>query len=293
MRITLYVLVIMAAAALMYTIRVAVASYRGGRSDYRRWPAAEISRRPERTGIPGLQEVAFADPGESRLAGWYAPSRNGAAVVLVHGTSADRSSLLTETRFLATSGFGALAIDIPGQGSSEGVTGWGLAERKAISAAVTWLGTRAEVDPQRIGAFGYSMGAYVVVQAAVLDTRLRSVVLLACPNDVMEQNWVTSDRWGLVSQLPNYWALRAAGQSVDMPPREVIGAIAPRPVLIINGDLDRAVPQYMAHQLFAAAGDPKELWIVTGAHHNDVAKVAPHEYPERLTGFFRRTLSVA
>jgi dipeptidyl aminopeptidase/acylaminoacyl peptidase len=102
------------------------------------------------------------------MAGWYAPSRNRAAVVLVHGTGADRSSLLADTRILTDAGFGTLALDIPGQGQSEGRTRWGVPERQAISAAVDWLSARDEVDPQRIGGFGLSMGAYVLTQAAVL-----------------------------------------------------------------------------------------------------------------------------
>jgi hypothetical protein len=99
-------------------LRVAVASYRGERSDFTRWPPSEISRHPERTLIAGLVEVDVSRPGEPRVAAWYVPSRNSAAVVLVHGTGADRSSLLAETRLLAAGGFGVLPIDLPGQGQS-------------------------------------------------------------------------------------------------------------------------------------------------------------------------------
>ena len=134
------------------------------------------------------------------------------------------------------------------------------------------------------------MGAYVMTQAAVLDPRLRSVVLAASPNEVVEQNWLATRRWGLLSQLPNYLALRAYGQSLDMAPKDVIGRIAPRPVFILGGDLDELVPKFMALQLYAAAGDPKELWIVPGAHHVDYGRVAEEEYRRRVVDFFVRTL---
>lgn len=283
-------LYLVGALLLCFALRVVVLSFWFQRADYVRTRPAGITRDPARTGIPGLHEIGFSDTGGTRLAGWYAPPTNGAAVILVHGTGAERSSLLLETGFLAESGFGVLAFDAPGQGASEGRTRWGAPERRAISAAVDWLSARSEVDPHRIGGFGASMGAYVMTQAAVLDNRLRAVVLAASPNEVAEQNWRATRRWGLLSQVPNHLALRAYGQCLDMAPKDVIGGIAPRPVFTIGGQLDDLVPEFMARQLHAAAGDPKELWIVAGAGHVDYGKVAYEEYRRRVVDFFRRSL---
>jgi len=267
-----------------------VSNYLAERSDYLRTPPQPISRHPERTGIAGLREIRFTDASGIQVAGWYTPPRIHAAIILVHGTAADRSGVLIETQFLAEAGFGILAIDLPGQGASAGETRWGRPERQAIAGAIDWLISQTEVDPSRIGGLGLSMGAYVMTQAAVLDVRLRAVVLAATPNDVVEQNWVSSAQWGLLSQLPVYWALRASGQTLDMLPKDVIGRIAPRAVFIVAGDHDAAVPEYMAHQLYAAAGEPKELWIVPGAQHADYIRHAPLEYPARVSDFFRRRL---
>jgi dipeptidyl aminopeptidase/acylaminoacyl peptidase len=275
---------------LLFALRIAALSFRAERADYVRTPPTDLSRHPERTGIAGLSEVRFEDADGTLIAGWYVPSRNGAAVVLVHGTGADRSGTLVETGILADAGFGALAIDLPGQGASAGRTRWGVPERAAIRGAVDWLTRRPEVDAKRIGGLGLSMGAYVMTQAAVLDDRLRAVVLAASPSDVVEQNWLASDDWGLLSQVPNYLALRLYGQSLDMVPRDVIGRIAPRPTFIIGGELDTLVPKFMAEQLYAAAGGPKELWIVPGAHHVDYARVAAQAYRAKLVDFFTRTL---
>lgn len=290
MRIVTYSAVAVLAAVVVFLLRIALVNYLGERSDFTHWPRSQMSRHPEQTGIPGLHEVVFSHPEQPRLAGWYVPSRNRAAVVLVHGTSADRAALAAETRILASGGFGALAIDLPGQGASDGHTLWGLQERQAISAAVDWLSGREEVDATRIGGFGFSLGAYVLTQTAVFDKRLLAVVLAASPTDVVEQNWVTTDRWGLVSQLPTYWALRASGMPLDMLPKDVIGRIAPRSILIINGELDTTVPPYMAHQLAAAAGATAVLWMVPGAHHGDYSQVVPEDYRRRLTDFYRRAL---
>jgi dipeptidyl aminopeptidase/acylaminoacyl peptidase len=290
LKIAIYIVLALAAALFLIGLRIAALSFWYERADYVRAPPDPISRRPGQTGIADLAEVSIKDPSGTTLAGWYAPSRNRAAVVLVHGTEADRSSLLFETAFLAAEGFGVLGLDMPGQGASEGATRWGGPERRAIRAAVDWLSARSDVDPRRIGGLGSSMGAYVMTQAAVLDERLRSVVLAASPNEVVEQNWLASGRWGLLSQIPNYLALRAYGQDLDMAPRDVIGRIAPRPVFILGGEFDDIVPPFMARQLFAAAGEPKLLWIVPGARHVDYAHAAPKEYRERVTRFFQDTL---
>jgi len=291
MKIVIYSAAAVVAVGLLLVLRIALSNYLGERSDFTRWPRSEVSKHPDKAGIPGLREVIFSAPGQPRLAGWYVPSRNRAAVILVHGTSADRAGVMTETRILAAAGFGTLAIDLPGQGASEGHTLWGVKERQAISTAVDWLSERPEVDPTRIGAFGFSMGAYVLTQAAVLDERIRAVTLAASPTDVVEKTWVTSGRWGLLSQLPQYWALRASGMPLDMLPKDVIGRIAPRAIFIVNGDLDSIVPPYMARQLAAAAaGGSTQLWMVAGAHHGDYSRVVPKEYGERLAGFFHGAL---
>jgi dipeptidyl aminopeptidase/acylaminoacyl peptidase len=289
-QIALYLVIAGAGVGLVLCVGVAAKSFWNERADYVRTPPAAISRHPERAGIEGLAEISFLSADGRRVAGWYAPSRNRAAIILVHGTGAERSSLLFETGFLSQAGFGVLAVDLPGQGASEGRTRWGVPERHAISAAVDWLRARGEVDPQRIGGFGFSMGAYVLTQAAVLDRRLRAVALVSSPNEVVEHNWLATAKWGLLTQVPCYLALRAYGQSLDMPPKNVIGSIAPRAVLIVGGDLDPLVPAFIARQLFSAAGSPKELWLVPRAHHADFAQIAGPEYRNRVAGFFDRAL---
>jgi uncharacterized protein len=281
----------LAAIGLLFVGRIAFHSFRDEYQDFLRTPSAAISLHPEQTGVPGLQEISFAAAGDPTIAAWYAPSRNRAAVVLVHGTEADRSALLPEVRFLAESGFGVLAFDCPGQGASGGKTQWGVPERRAIGAAVDWLIRRDEVDPRRIGAFGMSMGAYVLTQEAVNDGRLRAVVLAAVPHDIVAFIRLQTRRWGLLSQVPAYLALRAAGTPLDMLPKDIVGAISPRSVLIVGGELDPWVPEWMARLMFAAAREPKELYIVPGGHHADYAQVAPNEYRAHVVDFYRRTLT--
>jgi dipeptidyl aminopeptidase/acylaminoacyl peptidase len=277
-------------AAFLLALRIAVRSYLDERADFVRTPAAQISRHPELTGIALLREISFGPPDGPRVAGWYAPPRNGAAIVLVHGTGAERSSLLPESQMLSRAGFGILALDLPGHGKSEGRSQWGLPERRAISAAVDWLTVRPDVNPDRIGALGMSMGGYVLTQAAAVDARIRAVVLVSTPHDVVAQNWHASRRWGLLSQLPCHLALRASGMPLDMRPLDIAGTLSPRPLLVIAGALDDLVTPTMAERIFCAAGEPKELHVVAGAHHTDFVTAAPDEYRRILVGFLTRSV---
>jgi dipeptidyl aminopeptidase/acylaminoacyl peptidase len=272
---------------------IAFRNYRIVASDFDPTPIAELSKHPERTGIYNLQEVSFASIDGIRLAGWYVPSQNRAAVVLTHGTSADRSSMLAETRILSNAGFGVLAFDWPGVGASQGTIGWSHSERSALHAAVSWLAERADVDANKIGGLGFSMGGYIMAQVAAEDTRLRAVVLAAAPPNYAELIHWHNRKWGPLSKLPGDWALaHFAWSRTDAQPIELVQKIAPRPVLILGGDADATVPEFMTRELYLAARAPKSLWIVPHANHGNYANADPKEYEQRLASFFTRYLNV-
>ncbi len=280
------------AVAVLLVLRVAGKSSFYASLDFDREPTADISKHPEQTGIPGLTEISFHTQDGVRIAGWYVPSKNRAAVVVVHGSNADRASMLPETRILASGNFGVLAFDWPGSGASEGKIHWGKGERQALAAAVDWVGSQGDVDPQRIGGLGLSLGGYMMAQVAAYDTRLRAVVLEATPPAYAEYSRWVHRHGGMLSELPGLWTARWSGMPVDeMLPQNVVAAIAPRPLLILGGDADLVVPQFMTRELYASAREPKTLWIVHGAGHGGYAETVPQEYGTRLVDFFARTLT--
>jgi len=290
-RAALLVVVALVAAGLLWAARIGWQSYQTERDDFARTATPALGRQP---GIPGLQEVTFAGAAGQALAAWYVPSRNRAAVVLVHGTNAERSSLVAEARILAQAGFGVLALDLPGQGASGGKTRWGEGEELAVSAAVTWLAGRAEVDRERIGGYGLSFGGFVLLEAAARDLRLRALVLASTPFDLDAETRLANRQWGPLSELPALWALhRYRGEVADISPAEAVHQLAPRAVLVLGGERDAMVPPRTCQQLFAAAREPKELWIVPGAGHAGFAGVAPRAFAQHLVGFFSRALGAS
>src|SRR5436190_6788426 len=128
----------------------------------------EVHKWREPIGPPpgaGYQDVAFRSSDGLRLAGWYHPSRNGAAILLVHGGNGDRQGPSDHARMLVRHGYGVLLYDSRGRGESEGApNSYGWDWHKDVAGALDFLEHRPDVDRARIGALGLSTGADVVVE---------------------------------------------------------------------------------------------------------------------------------
>jgi dipeptidyl aminopeptidase/acylaminoacyl peptidase len=239
-----------------------------------------------------LSDVAFTSPDGARLHGWLVPPRNGALVILLHGSQADRRQMLPQAALLSARGYGVLLFDWPGHGESSGSVHWDSSEREALKAAVDFVGEQPFLHAPRIGVLGFSMGGAIAAQVAGADDRLRAVVLEATFADALEQTrWLLGARAGLLKQWPARLACWWEGMDLlGMRPADAVRSISPRPVLVIGGSKDTAVPSWMVQELFDAAREPKELWVIPEAEHGGYDRAAPEEYPRRIGGFFDRTL---
>jgi pimeloyl-ACP methyl ester carboxylesterase len=280
-------LAIICAAATLIALR----NYRAARSLLEADPPSALLASPERTGIAGLKSVSFTSRDRLKLRAWYAPSTNGAAVIVTHGTNSDRSTMISRLRVLSGAGYGVLAFDWPGLGESEGAIRWDGQARRALTAAIDWLSTQPGVDPRRIGGLGFSIGGFVMTQVAAQDPRLRAVVLEAPPSNFEDYTQLHYARWGILSEWPARWAIRDSGLlDAAAEPSNLIDKIAPRPVLILGGSLDREISSALLEKLYNSARDPKAIWIVPGAGHGDYVDVAAPEYARRITAFFAQAL---
>ncbi len=107
------------------------------------------------------------------LAGWYIPSRNGAAVLVYPG----RAKAQKHARYLARAGYGVLLVDRRGEGASDGDPhGFGWTFDKDIEAGVRFLQHRDDVDPRRIAGLGLSVGGEMMLQTAAGTTGLAAVI---------------------------------------------------------------------------------------------------------------------
>jgi dipeptidyl aminopeptidase/acylaminoacyl peptidase len=275
---------------LWYMVKGVRLIYDNARDYGGRAPPTALLDHPDQVGITGLTNVELPSRDGIALRAWYVPSQNRAAVVVTSGTSANRLDMLGEVRILAAAGLGVLAFDWPGTGQSGGRIDWGDGAVAALEGAIDWLAQRPDVDGNRIGALGFSIGGMETVRVAATDQRLRAVILSGTrPEPDSSVHWLHWTRHP--RNLPDEWVARYYGWPLGrVRPVEMVGRIAPRAVFLIGGTRDvNADPQMLA-QLCAAAGSPKECWVVPGATHGAYGKAAPAEYARRLREFFLREL---
>ena len=233
-----------------------------------------------------LRDVRLRTPSGLAIAAWYLPSRNGAAIVYLHGSRGDRRTLLPEAVALWNAGYGALLLDAPGFGESEGRVSWGRDAQDAVSAALDFVAAQPPVHG-RIGAVGSSMGTSVIARVTASDARIRAIVLEGAFTTLEDQLAYEFRRWGPVTRLPAVWACERAGIALDqLRTTDVIARVAPRPQLFVAGDHDETVPLDMTRSLYDLAGQPKELHVVAGADHGGYSRVEGPAYAARLRRFF-------
>jgi hypothetical protein len=245
----------------------------------------------DKLGVPH-EDVRFTTSDGLELRGWYIPSRNGAAVIAFPG----RNGPQRQARMLARHGYGVLLFDRRGEGRSEGEpNAWGWSGDRDVKAAIAYLQRRPDVDPERIGGIGLSVGGEMMLEAAAETPELRAVVSEGAGDrafsDAMDHDASASER---LLSAPAH-AVKTAAVSVfanQTPPpnlKDVIGRISPRPFLLIaapnspNGeDLNRGY--------FRAAREPKALWEIPESRHVGGIAARPAEYERRVVGFFDRAL---
>jgi uncharacterized protein len=223
-----------------------------------------------------------------RLAGWYVPSQNGAAVITF-----PREWTVAHARMLVRHGYGVLLLDMRGYGLSEGDTnafGWGAAAD--VDAAVAFLQRRPDVRDGRIGGLGLSVGGEQMLEAAAGNDGLRAVVSEGAGERSVRETLLYGPAAFLSIPMAITQSTALAVLTGTAPPpqlKELTARIAPRAVLLIYArhgqggeDLN---PQY-----FAAAGEPKSLWEIPSGGHTGGIRAQPAEYERRVIGFFDRTL---
>lgn len=235
------------------------------------------------------QELTLRTSDGLDLAAWYVPSRNGAAVI----SYPTRQGKLPQARMLVRHGYGVLLLDARGYDGSEGdanVFGWDGV--KDIDAAVGWLQRRPDVEDERIGGIGFSVGGEMMLQAAASNTRLSAVVSEGAGVRSVREHLLRGVRGSFSLPVAALQTAAVAVLSGTMPPpslADLVPRIAPRPLLLIHagngGGGEELNPDY-----YRAASAPKTIWKIAEAGHVGGFEARPREYEQRVTRFFDRAL---
>ena len=259
------------------------------------WGFAHPKRQPLNEVTPAdidleYEVVSFETADGLTLRGWYIPSRNGAAIMLYHPIGSNRIGTLLHAKMLASHGYGVLMMDIRAHGESQGeLMPYGGPEAEDALAAVDFLQSRDDIEPERIGAMGLSLGTHLTILGAARSEAIRAVVVDG-PGATTFEDWPIAQSFGeylwvpydlvFYTFLPMHTGVTAPVSLLDSVPR-----IAPRPVFFIDGEPGRAAAHF-----YQVAGDPKSIWIIPGGGHIDGITVNPQEYEQRVITFFDTAL---
>jgi pimeloyl-ACP methyl ester carboxylesterase len=232
------------------------------------------------------------------LAAWTIHTTHGApAVVLVHGFKTSREEMLPWARFLHDGGYNVLLLDTRGCGKSGGSTvGLGATEPRDISLAVE--AARDQFGTTKVAVLGISLGAGAAILAAADDPLISAVVADSAwtDQDLQLSRLSFLPLGSLRLPLPPYGiaAVNAmVGTDVTRArPLEAVARISPRPILLIHSadDANATTPVEGARRLFAAAGDPKELWVAPRGGHVGAINASADEYRARVLAFLGSAL---
>lgn len=255
-------------------------------------PRTEVGDRTPAAANLTFDEVTFETDDGVTLSAWYIPSRNGAAVVLVHGAGSTRSGVLEHAVVLAENGYGALLFDSRGHGRSDGrAMDMGWYGDSDIAAAVTFLEHQPDVVDGQIAAVGLSMGAEEAIGAAAVDQRITAVVAEgATGRTAADKAWL-SEVHGWRGQVQE-GVDRLLYGTMDLltsshPPitlREAVADAAPRPILLIAAG---NVPDEADAGRYIREGAPGsvELWVVAGTTHTAALDTHARQWEARVLRF--------
>ena len=155
----------------------------------------------------------------------------------------------------------------------------------------------ADISQLPVGVLGQSMGAAVAIMSAAKDERIKAVIAEASyPHlqDALEARFRTVlGRGSKLIALPvKWWAQKWMNfEPLDVSPINDINRIGPRAVLIIQGQRDLLVRWQDGAALYAAAQEPREIWLLRRAGHAACLRDSPADYARRITAFFDRHLA--
>jgi alpha-beta hydrolase superfamily lysophospholipase len=246
--------------------------------------------------LTDLADIALTTSDGVRLAASYFPSQNRATIILLHGYKANRSTMLPIAIMLIRHGYGVIIPDFRGHGESEGqLITFGHDEVRDVEAAFQYLLTRSEVDPERIGLLGNSMGSATALLYAAENPAIKAVVAqspYATLKDMVQANVrrLNLPTFPLAPMMLFFIERKFGFPANTVAPIRHIAQISPRPVLILMGGKDTWVNPGGGQQLYAAAGEPRELWFDPEMGHLEFHEKRAAEFEERVVAFFDRYL---
>ncbi len=238
------------------------------------------------------EDVTLTSQDGVKLAGWYIPSRNKAAVILLHGHSGNRLGVIHQAEALLQAGYGILMYDLRAHGSSGGRRfARGQSSVDDLLAAVAFLSKRPDVQAGSIGVMGISVGGLFALHAAAQTVAIRAVagegtspaVLADVPTPT---SWL--GKFGHWQQrLYMRLILRFARQKPLSSNASAVARLGKRPLLLIAAGTGDEVTML---QRLAMGVETAVFWQIPEAQHAQGWHARQDEYNHQLVTFFDKAL---
>lgn len=203
------------------------------------------------------QDVELTLLDETVIHAWWLPKVGAKdALLYAHGNGGNLSHRLRSYELLRKElNVSILAFDYPGYGKSTGSpTESGCYE--AGDEAFNWLVTEGRVSPKRVILFGESLGGAIATELAARQP-CRALVLFSAFTSAPAVGKEIYPFLPLESMMRNRFDNLSKIVKLKCP------------VFIAHGDADRMIRPHHAQKLFDAAPEPKRLYWIPGADHND------------------------
>lgn len=200
-------------------------------------------------------------------------------VILVPGLDSTKEEFpATEQEFLAR-GLATFSVDGPGQGEAEYNLpirpDWEVPGRAFVDA----LAERPDVDADRIGVWGVSLGGYYAPRFASGDERIKACISLCGP-------YCFGENWDALPTLTRETFVARSGSADQEAGRSVALALTMEgrtsaircPLLVIGGKKDRLIPWQQAERLHHETADVSEFLLLEDGNHGCANVVAQHRY---------------
>jgi pimeloyl-ACP methyl ester carboxylesterase len=243
--------------------------------------------------FPGRPEnMEFQVPELGKREAWFFPGLRGAAtIVLCHGYGSSRGELLTLVSALQDHQYNVFVFDFTAHGAVAGITTLGYREAEELRRAVDAVAGRSDVDPARVGLWGYNLGAYAALREAENDKRVRALILDSVYDQPEQMVKVGVERNGLggfplmiKSAELSFKYLNYAHRQ-DPPLSSQLLALNGVPTLFIQA-LDDPELAGITREMFLKAPEPREQAIIAHGNYVSMNEDDKRAYENRIVSFF-------
>lgn len=261
-------------------------------------PTREATPIPAELHKAGAETVRFKSRDGTGLYGWFVPARDDGrretasgniakapTILHVHGNAGSILSHFWFTEYLPDAGFNVFIFDYRGYGESEGTArsrGPLIADTHAALDAIL---ARDDVDPNRIGMYGQSLGGSIGLNVMAERKEIRAAVI-----ESAFASWRDMAACAVGGDDPNF-ACRSLASLLIPDSHRVDKAVAKidRPILLLHGDKDSIIPVSHSRTLAKAGGTNVKLVELPGGEHNSLRESHP-EIEGIVLEFFRAML---